>query len=36
MKLVVPSDSIEAEKATLAIKDIHGPAAIRIAREATP
>ena len=36
MKLSIPSDYIEAEKATLAIKEIHGPAAIRIAREATP
>jgi len=36
MKLVVPVDSIEAKKATLAIKDIKGPCAIRIAREATP
>jgi len=36
MKIAVPVDSIEAKKATLAIKDIEGPAAIRIAREATP
>jgi transketolase len=36
MKILVPADSIEAKKATLAIKDIPGPAAIRIAREATP
>ncbi len=36
MKIVVPCDSIEAEKATLAIKHIDGPSAIRIAREATP
>ena len=36
MKITVPVDSIEAKKATLSIKDIEGPAAIRIAREATP
>jgi transketolase len=36
MKIVVPVDAIEAKKATLAIKDIYGPAAIKIAREATP
>lgn len=36
MHLVVPADSIEAQKATIAIKDLYGPAAIRIAREATP
>ena len=36
MKISVPVDSVEAKKATLAIKDIDGPAAIRIAREATP
>jgi len=36
MKIVVPCDSIEAEKATLLIKEISGPAAIRIAREASP
>ena len=36
MKIVVPADSIEAEKATLAIKEIYGPSAIRLAREATP
>ncbi|MBM3706425.1 MAG: transketolase, partial [Actinobacteria bacterium] len=36
MKITVPADSIEAKKATLAIKEISGPAAIRIAREATP
>ena len=36
MKIAVPVDSIEAKKATLSIKDIEGPAAIRIAREATP
>jgi transketolase len=36
MKIVVPVDSIEAEKATIAIKNINGPAAIRLAREATP
>jgi len=36
MKIAVPADSIEARKATLAIKDMSGPAAIRLAREATP
>lgn len=36
MHITVPIDSMEAEKATLAIKDIQGPAAIRLAREATP
>lgn len=36
MHIVVPIDTIEAEKATLAIKDLYGPAAIRLAREATP
>lgn len=36
MHITVPLDSIEAEKTTLAIKDIQGPAAIRLAREATP
>ena len=36
MHIAVPSDSIEAEKATLAMKELYGPAAIRLAREATP
>jgi len=36
MKIAVPADSIEAFKATLAINSLYGPAAIRIAREATP
>ena len=36
MNLVVPCDSLEAEKATIAIKELYGPAAIRLAREATP
>ena len=36
MKIVVPSDSIESEKATVSIKEIYGPASIRLAREATP
>jgi len=36
MKIVVPCDSLEAEKATLAIKELEGPCAIRLAREATP
>ena len=36
MKIVVPVDSEEAKKATIELKDIPGPAAIRLAREATP
>ncbi len=36
MKIVVPSDSIETEKATKEIAEINGPAVIRYAREATP
>jgi len=36
MKISIPTDSIEAKKSTLAIKDIEGPVAIRLAREATP
>jgi transketolase len=36
MKIVVPCDSLEAEKATLSIKELDGPCAIRLAREATP
>ncbi len=36
MHIVVPCDSIEAQKATKAIAAITGPAAIRLAREATP
>ncbi len=36
INIVVPCDSIEAEKATAAIKQLYGPAAIRLAREATP
>lgn len=36
MKIVVPSDTVEARKATIAIKDIKGPCSIRLAREATP
>lgn len=36
MKIIVPVDSIEAKKATVKIKNIIGPASIRIAREATP
>jgi len=36
MHITIPADSVEAEKATIAIKSLYGPAAIRIAREATP
>ncbi len=36
MKILVPADSIEAEKATILMKDLNGPVAIRLAREATP
>ncbi len=36
MKLTVPADSVEAQKATEAIAFIDGPATIRYAREATP
>lgn len=36
MHIVVPSDSIETEKATKAIAYIDGPATVRYAREATP
>jgi len=36
MNIVIPCDSNEAEKATLAIKAINGPCAIRLAREASP
>lgn len=36
MLVVAPADSIEAEKATLAIAEHDGPAYIRLAREATP
>lgn len=36
MKMVVPCDSIETGKATLAIAEIDGPAVVRYAREATP
>ena len=36
MNIIVPADSVEAEKATIAIKEINGPAAIRLAREDTP
>lgn len=34
--MVVPCDAVEAEKATLAIAGIEGPAVVRYAREATP
>ncbi len=36
MTVVVPCDSIEAKKATLAIGELAGPAYIRLAREKTP
>jgi len=36
MHLIVPCDSLETEKGTLAVAKIHGPAVIRYAREATP
>ena len=36
MHLIVPSDSLETEKGTLAVAKIQGPAVIRYAREATP
>lgn len=36
MHLIVPSDSLETEKGTIAVAKIHGPAVIRYAREATP
>ena len=36
MRVVVPCDSLEAEKATLAIAASRGPAYLRLAREKTP
>jgi transketolase len=36
IQIIVPADSIEAEKATILMKDIYGPSVIRLAREATP
>ncbi|MCL4417067.1 MAG: transketolase, partial [Actinobacteria bacterium] len=36
IKISIPSDAVEAEKATISIKEIFGPAAIRLAREASP
>ncbi len=36
MHLTVPCDTLETEKATLAIASINGPAVVRYAREATP
>lgn len=36
MKIIIPADSVEAEKATLVMKDLNGPVALRISREATP
>ena len=36
MHIVVPADSIETKKGTIAVAEIQGPAVIRYAREATP
>ncbi len=36
MHMTVPCDSIETEKATIAIAKVDGPAVVRYAREATP
>ena len=36
MKVIAPADSVEAEKATLAIMGDHSPAYMRLAREKTP
>lgn len=36
MKVVVPCDAIEAQKATVAISQIYGPTYIRLQREKTP
>lgn len=36
MMVVAPADSLEAEKATIALAHRHGPAYIRLAREKTP
>lgn len=36
MTVIAPGDSIEAEKATLAITELNGPSYLRLAREATP
>jgi len=36
LKVVVPADSIEAKKATIAAADIPGPVYIRVGREPTP
>lgn len=36
MRVIVPCDSLEAEKATIAIAHSEGPAYIRLAREKTP
>lgn len=36
MTVIVPGDSIEAKKATLAAAKLHGPVYIRLAREKTP
>lgn len=36
MKVIVPCDSVEAEKATLAAAHLHGPVYLRFGREKTP
>lgn len=36
MKVIVPADTIEAEKATLALVDFKGPAFLRLGREEVP
>ena len=36
MRIVVPCDSIEAQKATMAVSQIYGPMYIRLQREKTP
>ncbi len=36
MKVVVPCDSIEAQKATMAVSQIYGPMYLRLQREKTP
>lgn len=36
MTLVVPCDSVEAKKATIAVTKVKGPCYLRLAREATP
>lgn len=36
MKVIVPADAIEAEKATIALTDFQGPAFLRLGREGVP